>query len=52
MPNKKAKERKRNKRKLNDWLNKNGRTAKQHKKKLEKRKTTQPGQPGYSADRS
>ena len=43
MPNSKAKDRKRNRRKLNDWLNKNGRTAKQYKKKLAKKKTEQPG---------
>jgi hypothetical protein len=36
MPNKKAKDRKRKKRELNKWLNRNGRTAKQVKKKGEK----------------
>jgi len=36
LPNKKAKDRKRNRRKLNAWLNKNGRTANQIKKKREK----------------
>ena len=33
MPNRKAKDKKRNKRKLNDWLNANGRTSKQIKKR-------------------
>ena len=33
MPNKRAKMRKREKKKLNDWLKSNGRTAKQYKKK-------------------
>jgi len=36
MPNKKAKDRKRKRRKLNEWLSRNGRTAKQVKKKREK----------------
>ena len=52
MPNKKAKERKRNRIKLNKWLSKNGRTDKQYKKKLEKKRhTPQPGQPGYGTYR-
>jgi len=38
MPNKRAKNRKRKRLKLNDWLNKNGRTAKQYKKKQLKKK--------------
>jgi hypothetical protein len=33
MPNKKAKDRKRKKRKMTEWLNSNGRTANQVKKK-------------------
>ena len=33
MPNKKAKDRKRKNRKMNEWLNSNGRTANQVKKK-------------------
>ena len=38
MPNKRAKTRKREKKKLNDWLKSNGRTAKQYKKKQLKKK--------------
>ena len=38
MPNKKAKARKREKRKLSDWLKSNGRTANQYKKKQLKKK--------------
>jgi len=38
MPNKKAKARKREKIKLNDWLKSNGRTANQYKKKQLKKK--------------
>ena len=38
MPNKRAKARKRKKKKLNDWLKSNGRTAKQYKKKQLKKK--------------
>ena len=38
MPNKRAKERKRQKRKLNAWLSANGRTANQYKKKERVRK--------------
>lgn len=37
MPNKKAKDRKRKRRKLNAWLKANGRTANQIKKKREKK---------------
>ena len=38
MPNKEAKNKKRNKKKLNDWLNSNGRTANQYKRKQRKKK--------------
>ena len=38
MPNKKAKTRKREKKKLNDWLKSNGRTSNQYKKKQLKKK--------------
>ena len=38
MPNKGAKNRKRNRKKLNDWLKANGRTANQYKKMKLKRK--------------
>jgi len=38
MPNKRAKDKKRKKRKLNAWLNANGRTANQYKKKKGKLK--------------
>ena len=38
MPNKRAKMRKREKKKLNDWLKSNGRTAKQYKNKQLKKK--------------
>ena len=38
MPNKKAKARKKEKKKLNDWLKSNGRTANQYKKKQLKKK--------------
>ena len=40
MPNKGAKNRKRNRKKLNDWLKANGRTANQYKKKKLKRPLT------------
>ena len=38
MPNKEAKNKKRNKKKQNDWLNSNGRTANQYKGKQRKKK--------------
>ena len=41
MPNSKAKDRKRKRRKLNERWKKEGRTAKQHKKWLEKEKDKQ-----------
>ena len=40
MPNKKAKDRKRKKRTMNEWLNSNGRTANQVKKKRMKEQQT------------
>jgi hypothetical protein len=38
MPNKEAKNRKRNRKKLNDWLKSNGRTSNQYKRKQLKKK--------------
>ena len=43
MPNKGAKNRKRNRKKLNDWLKANGRTANQYKRKQLKKKGQQNG---------
>ena len=43
MPNKKAKDRKRKKRKLNEWLKRNGRTFKQVKKRRTKDATGNKG---------
>ena len=43
MPNKEAKRKKMKRRKLNDWLKANGRTAIQYKKRQLKRKGRQNG---------
>ena len=43
MPNKGAKNRKRNRKKLNDWLKANGRTANQYKRKQLIKKGQQNG---------
>ena len=47
MPNRKAKDRKRNRRKLNARWAKEGRTAKQHKKYLAKQAEKGPQMPIY-----
>ena len=49
MPNRKAKDRKWKKRKLNEKLKKEGRTAVQHKKWLEKNKLLNPFGDNYGS---